>query len=91
MSTTLLSFTFVSRRILHIDVDPLPLLISNSFARIPLSSGACPGIRKGGWGQNLKPYFFFFFFAFQFFRGGGPAQNAAEKMIFSPKKVTKYR
>ena len=31
------------------------------------------------------------FFAFQFFRGGGPAQKIAEKMIFSTKKVTKYR
>ena len=46
-------------------------------------AGACPGIRKGG-GQNLKA------FAFQFFRGG-PAENIAEKMIFSTKKVAKYR
>ena len=26
-----------------------------------------------------------------FFRGGGPAQTLAEKMIFSTKKVAKYR
>ena len=32
-----------------------------------------------------------FFFAFQFFRGGGPAQNIADKMILSTKKVAKYR
>ena len=44
-------------------------------------------VRRGG-GQNLKA----FFFAFQFFRGGGgAAQKIAEKMIFSTKKVTKYR
>ena len=43
---------------------------------------------RGG-AQNLKA-FFFFFFAFQFFRGGGPAQIIAEKMIFSTKKVAKY-
>ena len=53
---------------------------------------ACPGIRKrGGGAQNLKAFFFFFFFAFQFFRGGGPAQKIAEKMIFSIKKVAKSR
>ena len=46
---------------------------------------------RGG-AQNLKAFFFFFFFfAFQFFRGGGPAQKLAEKMIFSTKKVAKYR
>ena len=37
LSITLLSFTFVSRRILHIAADPLPLLISNPCALIPLS------------------------------------------------------
>ena len=37
LSITLLSFTFVSRRILHIAADPLPLLISNPCAHIPLS------------------------------------------------------
>ena len=52
------------------------------------NSGACPGIRKGGGGQNLKALFFF---AFQFFRGGGAAQKIAEKVIFSTKKVAKYR
>ena len=41
---------------------------------------------RGG-AQNLKA----FFFAFQFFRGWGPAQKIAEKMIFSTKKVAKYR
>ena len=39
-------------------------------------------------GPNLKA---FFFFAFQFFRGGGPAQKIAEKMILSTEKVAKYR
>ena len=42
---------------------------------------------RGG-AQNLKA---FFFFAFQFFRGGAPAQTLDEKMIFSTKKVAKYR
>ena len=37
--------------------------------------------------QNLKA----FFLAFQFLRGGGPAQKIAEKMTFSTKKVAKYR
>ena len=46
-------------------------------------TGACPGIRKRGGPKS------FFFFAFQFFRGGGPAQKLAEKMIFSTKKVAK--
>ena len=32
--------------------------------------GACPGIRKRGWAQNLKG-FFFFFFCFSIFLGGG--------------------
>ena len=39
-------------------------------------TGACPGIPG---------------IAFQFFRGGGPAQKIAENMIFSTKKVAKYR
>ena len=47
-----------------------------------LITGARPGIRKGG-GQNLKAFFFF--------GGGGPAQKIDEKMIFSTKKVAKYR
>ena len=34
-----------------------------------LSTGACPGIRKGGGGPKSES---FFFFAFQYFRGGGP-------------------
>ena len=42
-------------------------------------AGACPGIRKGR-AQILL-----------FFRGGGPAQKIAEKMIFPTKKVAKYR
>ena len=50
-----------------------------------MCSGACPGIRKRG-GPKSESFFFFFFFAFQFFRGGGPAQKIAEKMIFSTKK-----
>ena len=41
---------------------------------------------RGG-AQNLKA----FFFAFQFFRGGGPARNIGEKMIFSTKNVAKYK
>ena len=40
--------------------------------------------------QHLKAFFFFFFFFFNFSRGG-PAQKIAEKMIFSTKKVAKYR
>ena len=55
-----------------------------------METGACPGIRKRG-GPKSESLFFFFFFAFQFFRGGGPAQKLAEKMIFSTKKVAKYR
>ena len=43
------------------------------------------------WGGGPKSESLFFFFAFQFFRGGGPAENIAEKMIFSTKKVAKYR
>ena len=58
----------------------------NGIWRVP---GACTGICKRG-AQNLKAFFFFFFFAFQFFRGG-PAQKIAEKIIFSTKKVGKYR
>ena len=42
---------------------------------------------RGGGVQNLKA----FFLAFQFLRGGGPAQKIAEKMTFSTKKVAKYR
>ena len=48
---------------------------------------ACPGIRKGGGGENLKG----FFFAFQLFKGGGAAQKTAKNMIFSTEKVAKYR
>ena len=55
----------------------------------PEQSGTCPGIRKGG--PKSENLFFLFFFAFQFFRGGGAAQKIAEKMIFSTKKVAKYR
>ena len=51
------------------------------------SPGACPGIRKRG-GSKSKSLFFF---AFQFIRGGGPAQKLAEKMTFSTTKVAKYR
>ena len=40
---------------------------------------ACPGIRKGGGGGGSK--FEMLFFAYKFFRGGGPAQKIAEKMI----------
>ena len=53
-----------------------------------VATGACPGIRKRG-AQNVKT--FLFFFAFQFFKGGGPAQKLAEKMTFSTKKVAKCR
>ena len=42
---------------------------------------------RGGGPKSESP----FFFAFQFFRGGGPAQKIAEKMIFFTKKVAKYR
>ena len=59
----------------------------NGIWRVP---GAFTGICKRG-AQNLKAFFFFFFFfAFQLFREG-PAQKIAEKMIFSTKKVAKYR
>ena len=46
---------------------------------------------RGGGAQNLKAFFLFFFFACQFFRGGGPTQKIDEKIIFSSKKVAKYR
>ena len=52
-------------------------------------AGACPGIRKRG-AQNLKAFFYLLFF-FSTFQGGGLAQKLAEKMIFSTKKVAKYR
>ena len=42
---------------------------------------------RGGGAKSEKS----FFLAFQFFGGGGAAQKIAEKMIFSTKKVTKYR
>ena len=58
-------------------------------------AGACPGIRKRGGPKSESLFFFFFFFFFFFllfnFSGGGPAQKLAEKMIFSTKKVAKYR
>ena len=41
-------------------------------------------VRGGGGAQNLKV--FFFCFAFQYFRGGGPAQKIDEKIIFWTKK-----
>ena len=50
--------------------------------------GACPGIRKGG---GPKSESLFFIFCFSIFQGGGAAQKIAEKMIFSTKKVAKYR
>ena len=43
---------------------------------VPLAvvvSGACPGIGKGGGGQNLNA---FFFFSFQFFRGGPSSEKS---------------
>ena len=58
--------------------------------KIQLISGACPGICKRG-GPKSESLFFFFFFCFSIFRGGGPAQKIAEKIIFSTKKVAKYR
>ena len=42
---------------------------------------------RGGGAQNLKVFFCFSIF----FWGGGAAQKIAEKMIFSTKKVAKYR
>ena len=57
------------------------------IVQLPIA-GACPGIRKRG---DPKSENLFFFFAFQFFRGGGLAQKIVEKMIFSTKKVAKYR
>ena len=39
--------------------------------------------------RNLKAFFFFFFFCLSIFRGGGPAQKIAEKMIFSTEKSSK--
>ena len=41
---------------------------------------------RGGGAQNLS-----FFLAFQFFRGGGPSSEIGEKIIFSTKKVAKFR
>ena len=41
---------------------------------------------RGGGAQNLKV-----FFCFSIFFGGGAAQKIAEKIIFSAKKVAKYR
>ena len=46
---------------------------------------------RGGGGPKSETFFFFFFLAFQFFRGGRPAQKLAEKMKFLTKKVAKYR
>ena len=56
------------------------------------ATGACPGIRKGGGPKSESLFFFFFFFfCFSIFRGGGPAQKIAEKMILPTKKVAKYK
>ena len=49
-------------------------------------TGACPGIRKRG-GPKSESFFFLLFN----FSGGGPAPKIAEKLIFSTKKVAKYR
>ena len=53
--------------------------------RVPLS-GACPGIRKRGGPKSESLFFLLFNFS-----GGGPAQKLAEKMMFSTKKVAKYK
>ena len=45
---------------------------------------------RGGGPKSKSLFFFIFFFAFQFLRGG-PAQKIAEKIIFSTKKVAKYK
>ena len=57
-------------------------LLPFSLCRVP---GACPGIRMGGGGLNLKASFLLFNFS-----GGGAAQIIAMKMIFSTKKAAKY-
>ena len=51
------------------------------------TAGACPGIRKRGGGPKSESLFF----CFSIFKGGGAAQKIAGKMIFSTKKVAKYR
>ena len=70
-------------------------LLTKMFNKIPgdnkYLSGACPGIRKRGGPKSESLFFFFFFLLFNFSWGGGPAQKIAEKMIFSTKKVAKYR
>ena len=55
--------------------------------QLMLLSVACPGIRKGG---RKSERLFFIFLLFNFSRGGA-AQNIAEKIIFTTKKVAKYR
>ena len=71
------------RRIYTVGIKFLLLLHQNS--------GACPGICKRGGGPKSESLFFFFFFCFSIFQGGGPAQKIVEIMIFSTKKVAKYR
>ena len=46
----------------------------------PWTTGACPGIRKGGGAENLKAIFFFlaFFFCFSIFQRGKVAKYRGE-------------
>ena len=50
------------------------------------STGACPGICKGGGAENLKAFFLLFNIS-----RGGAAQKIADIMTFPTKKVAKYR
>ena len=64
-------------------LDDLPKLVLR-IQCLALNPEACPEIRKGGGGKNLKVFFLFFNFK------GGPAQKIAEKIKYPTKKVAKY-
>ena len=68
-------------------------IVDMTFCGVGLFGGGGGGARRVSRNSQETPFFFFFFFffAFQFFRGGGPAQKLAEKMTISTKKVAKYR
>ena len=58
----------------------MPLKFRISYVNIMISV-ACPGIRKGGGGKNMKG----FFSAFQFFKGGSSSENSKENDISDSK------
>ena len=71
------------RRVTEFDRGSRFFFLKCKFAcvkAIRCTSGACPGIGKGGGGPKSESLFLFLLFNFS--GGGGPAQKKAEKMIF---------